>query len=722
MYFWEYYEASVMQCVACQQNASLTTSADGFSCTCMENSIPVSPARCRPCGVTELVSSDGAACVPRRCHTAAGRVACRKCPREYITVTQNIDGSPMKEVQCIKCAKGFKPQNNQCVRCEACSCSKLEAVIAGICIPKKFLMSRPKYTDNKLHPGVLMELVKLEYLCTEQDILACRRLGHACVKSFYSVDVAGPCNLSFKPNTTIKGLPPLAFPFSKNDEEFYLEHGMRGLWPSNKFRKFFLVDKYLSIATNVTEMVYLRTLLLQISITREVSKSGLKFTLNVEAHYETKSPLADAITTTFEVQHQMPQAGVTRSLEILGGVFGAAMSVYAAVQWRGAVKRGALLVTIVPVLASAVADALYFATLLSTLHALAAEAGTLGLTLPLSKTEDNLITAMIYSAVALKVLKVIWVNIKQSRSHILFIDWSKYNPSFNEVEVTDSSDWRTAMVGKEWNSIRCQRRVSPAVTAAIALLILHFLDLRLSIPQSQGYKWCITTLAWWLSYITLLLARYALDLAAGSPTAELPRVCGGVGVSVLVFQEERYAHYVNGRNDAILDYKMITGSLATCRLFCSPQLREIYTKLSTASYGEFGQDPNGVLLTKFMAAFFERALDGLNWVASERTTLERLLDVELVDREGGNTSVLLYDNDVTPSCFAVTWWGEEWLLATFDAMLFDCVYISTGQPLLAAIVTLTMWQVMELANTVLWNRTIQVNWSMEKMIVHNVRF
>lgn len=55
-------------------------------------------------------------------------------------------------------------------------------------------------------------------------------------------------------------------------------------------------------------------------------------------------------------------------------------------------------------------------------------------------------------------------------------------------------------------------------------------------------------------------------------------------------------------------------------------------------------------------SYLSKALDGLSWVASELTILERLLNVELTTREAGNTSTLLYDPaDNTPSCFAVTW-------------------------------------------------------------------
>ncbi|GBP68601.1 hypothetical protein EVAR_83689_1 [Eumeta japonica] len=49
------------------------------------------------------------------------------------------------------------------------------------------------------------------------------------------------------------------------------------------------------------------------------------------------------------------------------------------------------------------------------------------------------------------------------------------------------------------------------------------------------------------------------------------------------------------------------------------------------------------------------ALDGLTWIAVERTLLERLFDVELSSRESGNTSTILYDPETsTPSILNLT--------------------------------------------------------------------
>lgn len=67
------------------------------------------------------------------------------------------------------------------------------------------------------------------------------------------------------------------------------------------------------------------------------------------------------------------------------------------------------------------------------------------------------------------------------------------------------------------------------------------------LPQSQGYKWIIATIAWWSAYLSVLLGRWLLDKAIGSPTQVLPKVCAGTGMSLIVFQEEYYAHCVHGR-------------------------------------------------------------------------------------------------------------------------------------------------------------------------------
>ncbi|CAH2089757.1 unnamed protein product [Euphydryas editha] len=780
----QFYEPSLMDCLACPANVSLVTSADGFACTCEEHSIATGIARCKPCNMTEVVSSDGTTCVPRRCQSSAGRIVCRKCPLDYITVTQNFDGSPMKEVQCIKCTRGYKVLNNRCVKCETCSCKKHEIIVRGRCVQKKYVLDRPKYLENNLHPNELLEIVKLEYLCMQQEYRACRTLASACVQNFYTTDPGGPCRLwiqrlpmltldvskngkievPFLPGKNVlkiamamhtKGgglkifqdpnqspvtcLPPINIEIGKDfaqdcsrnvteltDEDYgaifeiYLSNEtsldplsvtilkpngyevMKGKWPSKQFRKFFLIKNSLSTITNTTDTIYLRHLFFQIRLDRNVAAiSSLRLQMSIEAQYATKSPLTDIITTSISVKHEMPTAGVLRGLEICGGVFCSFLTLYALVQWRGVVKRGGLVVVIVPLLTSSVADGLYFAALFSTLHALAAEAGTLALTLPLSETEERVIKVVIYIVVCLKALKVLWINWNQCRCDIFFVDWSKYNlPTKDLIIQSKSNNWKESFLAKEWMSIQTKRRVSPGFTATSTLLISHLLEPWYSnISKSQGYKWVIASIIWWSSYVILFCIKFLIDKLNKSPSTGLTKICSDLELSLLVFQYEYYGHYVDGRNEDLTDFRPRTHALQTCRLLFSPQLRDVYKKLTTNGYLE-NHESNHALLSQFLCAFFERALDGLNWVASERTIFEKLLDVELVTREGGNTSVLLYDNDVTtPSYYTVTWWGEEWTLATFDCMLFSCVLMMTGHLVLATVVTLIMWQIMKSARS-----------------------
>ncbi|XP_063540463.1 meckelin-like isoform X2 [Cydia strobilella] len=772
----EYYETGTMTCQSCPGNASMATSSDGFSCSCEDSSIPLNPGRCKPCGATALVSADGATCVPRRCQTNAGRTVCRRCPSDYVSETQNFDGSPMKEVLCVKCARGFKAVNNACVRCPACACAKNEMAVRDVCVPKSFVTARPKY-EGVLHPSALLDIIKHEYLCIIQDYRACRRLASECVNNFYPSDAAGPCRLWQQRGLVVhKGLPPLLIE-SANDKEpgiqlprgkeslklafiiytsvggfkilqdakdaispcfsaieitigkdftrdcvynmtdlplsdgdtlaLYLQSGddytplpvalrkpggslvQRATWPSSKFRRYFVVHNSLS-PTNSTNTIYLRTLLLHLRMQR--SKS-LSTHMTIEAQYATKQTYSRSVTTTLRVEHEMPSAGVLKGLEIWGGVLGALLSCYALVQWRGVLRRGGLQISLLPLLAGSIADAMYFAAWLATLHALAAEAGSHGLTLPPATAEEHIIRAFVFSSISLKAIKAAWVNWRQCRCDVFFLDWSEYNPPIKGNY--ENNLWKTMMVAREWSSMQTKRRANPGFTVALTLVILHLLTpWQLSLPNSPSYTWAVGTLAWWAAYAPILLAQWVWDRIVGSPTLGIARVCDGVGLSLMVFQEEFYAHYVHGRNNGSPDAKAVSGPLEACRVVCAPQLRNVYKQLATAGLGAMDEhETRQALLSRFLAAFFERALDGLSWVASERTVLERLLDVELVAREAGNTSALLYDPDSMPSCFALSWWGEEWTLATLDAMLFGCILLATKDCLLAALVTLAVWQI-----------------------------
>ncbi|CAH1640419.1 unnamed protein product [Spodoptera littoralis] len=526
-------------------------------------------------------------------------LGCLACPANAsmvpsADVTQNVDGSPLKEVQCVKCARGFRPINNVCARCESCTCAKNQIIVRGICISKIYVNSRPKYEENSLHPLALLDVVKHEYLCMDSILIAaavfsidgrfkfmkdtnqdhntsCRlpvkiRIG----RDFYRDCIINVSKLTEDLNETIspylyaegKLVQIPVYPRKPNGQPI-----QKGTWISSKFKRFFLMDGSLSIVTNTTNYVYLRTMEIKLQIERDkASPSSLRVQVSVELSYASKSPLSESVTTTLKVVHVMPEAGVHRGLEIWGGVLGCLLTLYAMVQWRGV------------------------AAWFSTLHALAAEAGTLGLTLPLSNAEERIIMAFVYTAVSLKAVKVAWINFNQCRCDVFFLD-------------------------------------------------------------CQGYKWAVATIAWWSSYITLLSSRWVVDRALGSPTAALAKICSSVGLSLLVFEEEHYAHYIHGRGTT----SCVSGGLRSTT----------------------------------------QALDGLSWVASERTVFERLLNVELNTREAGNTSTLLYDPDEsTPSCFAVTWWGEEWSLATFEAMLFGSLMMATNEPLIAALVTLLVWQTM----------------------------
>ncbi|CAB3242384.1 unnamed protein product [Arctia plantaginis] len=591
-------------------------------------------------------------------------MTCQSCPANasLVTsadVTQNIDGSPLKEVQCMKCARGFRAENNVCVKCESCVCTKSQIVVRGICVPKSYINNRPKYEENSLHPLALLDVVKHEYSCTQNDFRACRTLASECVKNFYSTDLAGPCRLWIQSKIpTPKGLPLLTVQSSLTDKY----PGETNL-PRGKDSLIIAAAVYTSqggvlFLKDPSQQVSPCYLPINIQIGRDFtverdknSQGSLKLYISIEANYATKSQLSNTIVTTLKVIHVMPEAGVHRGLEIWGGVLGSVLALYAMVQWRGTVRRGGLYISIVPLLAGSIADTLYFATLFSTLHALAAEAGTLGLTLPLSRVEEYLIKALIYSAVSLKAFKVAWINIKQCRSDIFFLDWSEYNPPFKDACTMDKpGNWRAVTLSREWSRMQTMRRVSTGHTVILALLILHLLRPWQSyLPPSLGYKWAVATIAWWSSYTTFLLARLAWDRLVASPVKSLPKICTNV------------------------------------------DLGETETRQA--------------LLSRFLAAFFERALDGLSWVASELTILERLLDVELTTREAGNTSILLYDPaNNTPSCFAVTWWGEEWNLSTFDAMVFGSVFIALNDALLAALITVILCQAMKILRRLFGNK------------------
>ncbi|XP_068620546.1 meckelin-like, partial [Battus philenor] len=412
-----------------------------------------------------------------------------------------------------------------------------------------------------------------------------------------------------------------------------------------------------------------------------------------------------------KVTQDLPIAGVITGLQIWGSILSIMMTIYAVIQWRGVMRRGGHVATLLPLMAGSVADAFYFATWSTVVHALAAEAGTLGLTLPLSPSEESVIEAMIYASLSLKVLKIAYVNYNICSRDIFFIDWSEYNPYLKDTPLFDRSNSNTSSIlAREWAAIQTKRRTSPCVTVILTLFLLHLSEpWRSTVPDSQAYSWTLAVIAWWSSYLIVFLSHMALNRLFSSPSTVLPKLCADIEYSILIFQEDLFAHYVHGRNDDLSEAKYLSGPLITCRVICAAQFRAICKQLSTTTESSLTNiKSKQVLLSRFLAAFIERALDGLSWVASERTTLEKLFDVELMVREGGNTSILLYETEnISPSCFAVTWWGNELTLSTFDSILFCSVAYGTREPIYAAITTVVLWQVMKYTTTWFSNRNLR---------------
>ncbi|XP_050682642.1 uncharacterized protein LOC126977967 [Leptidea sinapis] len=403
----------------------------------------------------------------------------------------------------------------------------------------------------------------------------------------------------------------------------------------------------------MTNVVYLSKLLFRLRIEKSKAAS-LRLYITSEAYFSIKPPNSDVIETILFVVHEMPEAGVLQGLE------------------------GALI---------------------STVHALGAEAGTLGMTLSLSQTEEDVLRSILYTVVVLKSVRILWMNWNQCQHDVFFVDWSEMDStaSGEATSRANSLNWRSVLLSKEWLAMQTRRRVSPPMTVVMTLLLLQILGgWRVYIPKSRGYYWAYDAIVWWSSYGALFVINWIKYKIFGyNPTEKISKICTGVNMSLLVFQEEYYAHYVHGR-DELDGLGKFSGSLTFCRIVCAAQFRDAYKKLSNTQHTLHHQDDpvsNKVILSKFIAAFIERALDGLNWVARERSLAETLLNIELMNTEGSNTSWMLYDASSTPSCFDVTWWGEEWTLITFEAMLFGCLSNAFNSSLTSALTTILTWQI-----------------------------
>ncbi|CAH2042610.1 unnamed protein product, partial [Iphiclides podalirius] len=134
---------------------------------------------------------------------------------------------------------------------------------------------------------------------------------------------------------------------------------------------------------------------------------------------------------------------------------------------------------------------------------------------------------------------------------------------------------------------------------------------------------------------------------------------------------------VRTRNDDASQSRYLSGPLSTCRVACSTQFRSIIKKLMAAGQHTLEKSISKEdLISRFLAAFFERALDGLSWVAK-------------------------------------FWWSNEWTLATLDSMIFGIVIYVSNEPVYAALANLIVWQITKSTVALCGNKNIKCKMNIE---------
>ncbi|GBP68600.1 Meckelin [Eumeta japonica] len=214
----------------------------------------------------------------------------------------------MREVQCMKCARGYKAVGERCERCVHCTCQRNETLVKDVCMSKEFINNRPKPESGRFHPNAVVEIVRNEYMCLKGDVRACRNLTDKCVKSLYSSDQGGPCRLWIQ-NKPPPGLVQLAFDPMKSGQSGFSEQISlaKGQYPSEqelrlKERPF--VMKREGIRSESTWAESWKHVLLVLTV--HTPGGGIKFLRNIDNKSKCLLPMAVHVGNYYTSECSIP--------------------------------------------------------------------------------------------------------------------------------------------------------------------------------------------------------------------------------------------------------------------------------------------------------------------------------------------------------------------------------------------------------------------------------
>ncbi|XP_063693792.1 meckelin-like isoform X2 [Bolinopsis microptera] len=355
--------------------------------------------------------------------------------------------------------------------------------------------------------------------------------------------------------------------------------------------------------------------------------------------------------------------------------------------------------------------------------------------------DDNPFRAVLISCFVLTLISRLYFLFTSTSYDVFFIDWEKPKGKFiptststkNEETLTSVSIWRTYFLANEWNELHSIRKISPTFQYMAFLFFTEYVGLRyLSTSQPDafvntaevnyvsqyslilrvGIVFSVMFILWVLQrFYNFLYERFISD-----QVQMYIDLCSISNISVFILSDNIYGYYIHGRavhGHADADMAEIVTSLKreednlcsrrglgpdseqqTFDMVIPILLRTNYNRITLPlTSRDISSHRNPVSETdkqiaaywhinRLFAAFIDRSLDDIDYTIGDKLFLEKVLDMEI--REPPPGKGVLY-NDEGQSFEKVLYYGNEWLLFTWDVILIVMLDYSTQNFTFAAL-------------------------------------
>ncbi|KAG5273491.1 hypothetical protein AALO_G00151890 [Alosa alosa] len=360
-------------------------------------------------------------------------------------------------------------------------------------------------------------------------------------------------------------------------------------------------------------------------------------------------------------------------------------------------------------------------------------------------------------AFILKALQLIHLLVVQLSIDIFLIDWERpHKPRASGPSAPLSglvastapaapSAWRRLLVANEWNELQAVRRVSPVLQLLAALLLLQVVglvnmatrDFRLNLHtggddlsslDSPILRYGIITSVWLgLGLLQLLIYHLLYERCVEDKVRQFVDLCSISNVSVFVLMHRCYGYYIHGRSvhgNADVSIETLRNNLrneeedrcaqrglephsdtqvfevALTERVCQ-QLNRVtlpLTELNERRHGDRAESQTQAArvshnMNTLLSLFLQHSLKDMDYIVKDKLALERILKYEF--QQPTERSVLYKDPDGT--VFGeVLYYGKELLLLIFDTLLFCVIDMASQDIVLAAVLTYTVQQVLDI--------------------------